>query len=302
MALSDAAGNVTARLSYSPYGEVTVVSGTPNTPFLFNGQFGVMTEPNGLFCMQARFYSPIYRRFLSEDPAGFSGGINLYGYVSANPVSLIDPFGLGEISATGEYFVGIGEVWRGYGDAGAETVMGLWGMLSNPIGTAQGLYYAGTQPGETFSNIAGAVGSTFADLGSGDNRLAGRAVGRGLILALTVAAPAAKARSLVLAETAAPIVEDTVSLFHQGTLRGGQVSSTRALSTSLSSDLTHYNPAGTLNEFQVPSSTFNEWRYNGLLQPRTDLHLPTGIVTPELQVMPPASGQLNQFLVRPPGS
>jgi len=48
--------------------------------------------------MQARFYSPIYRRFLSEDPAGFSGGINLYGYVSANPVSLIDPFGLGPSS------------------------------------------------------------------------------------------------------------------------------------------------------------------------------------------------------------
>ncbi|MFA7345640.1 MAG: RHS repeat-associated core domain-containing protein [Terrimicrobiaceae bacterium] len=99
MALSDAVGNVTARLSYSPYGEVTVVSGTPNTPFLFNGQFGVMTEPNGLFCMQARYYSPIYRRFLSEDPIGFAGGINLYGYVSANPVSLIDPFGLGPVNS-----------------------------------------------------------------------------------------------------------------------------------------------------------------------------------------------------------
>lgn len=55
MALSDQTGQVTARLSYSPYGEVTVVSGTPNTPFLFNGQFGVMTEPNGLYSMQARF-------------------------------------------------------------------------------------------------------------------------------------------------------------------------------------------------------------------------------------------------------
>jgi RHS repeat-associated protein len=95
MALSDTAGDVTARLSYSPYGEVTVVSGTPNTPFLFNGQFGVMTEPNGLFCMQARFYSPIYRRFLSEDPAGFSGGINLYAFTGGDPVNLMDPFGLG---------------------------------------------------------------------------------------------------------------------------------------------------------------------------------------------------------------
>ena len=95
MALSDAAGNVTARLSYSPYGEVTVVSGTPNTPFLFNGQFGVMTESNGLYCLQARFYSPVFRRFLSEDPAGFTGGINLYAYTAGDPVNFMDPFGLG---------------------------------------------------------------------------------------------------------------------------------------------------------------------------------------------------------------
>ena len=94
MALSDASGNVTARLSYSPYGEVTVVSGTPNTPFLFNGQFGVITGPNGLFCMQARFYSPTFRRFLSEDPIGFQGGINVFAYTGGDPVNFMDPFGL----------------------------------------------------------------------------------------------------------------------------------------------------------------------------------------------------------------
>ena len=95
VALSNAAGNVTARISYSPYGERTIESGTVTTPFLFNAQFGVMTEPNGLLTMQARFYSPIFRRFLSEDPAGFTGGINLLAYASGDPVNLIDPFGLG---------------------------------------------------------------------------------------------------------------------------------------------------------------------------------------------------------------
>ena len=95
MALSDASGNVTARLAYSPYGERTVVSGTVTTPFCFNGQFGVMTEPNGLLTMQARYYSPIFRRFLSEDPSGFSGGINLYAYTGGDPVNFMDPFGLG---------------------------------------------------------------------------------------------------------------------------------------------------------------------------------------------------------------
>ena len=106
---------------------------------------------------------------------------------------------------------------------------------------------------------------------------------------------------LFAAKGGVPIVEDTISLFHQGTLRGGQVSSTRALSASLSRDLTHYNPTGTLNELRVPRSTFNQWMDDGLVMPFNDLHAPTGIVTPELRVMPPTSGQLNQFLVRPPG-
>lgn len=115
MALSDQVGNVTARLSYSPYGEVTIVSGTPNTPFLFNGQFGVMTEPNGLYCMQARFYSPIFRRFLSEDPAGFSGGINLYAYTGGDPVNLMDPFGLGPMSALASIERGVLSVFDAVG-------------------------------------------------------------------------------------------------------------------------------------------------------------------------------------------
>jgi|GEM_PF-3064749 len=62
-----------------------------------------MTEPNGLYCMMARFYSPIFRRFLSEDPAGFAGGINLFAYAAGDPVNLIDPFGLGPVNASGQY-------------------------------------------------------------------------------------------------------------------------------------------------------------------------------------------------------
>ena len=110
IALTDAAGSVTARFSYSPYGEATVVevsglrspvSGFEITPFLFNGQFGVMAESNGLYCLQARYYSPVFRRFLSEDPAGFAGGINLYAYTGGDPVNFMDPFGLGAVNNWG---------------------------------------------------------------------------------------------------------------------------------------------------------------------------------------------------------
>lgn len=102
--------------------------------------------------------------------------------------------------------------------------------------------------------------------------------------------------------TGAPVMEDTISLFHQGTLRGGQVSTMRGLSTSLSKDLSHYLPNGQLYEFQIPRSTYNQWLDDGLAIPKTDYHLPSGITTPEIRVLPPASGSLNQSLIRTPGN
>jgi len=97
VALSDSTGNVTARLSYSPYGVPTVESGTVTTPFCFNGKWGVMTETSGLLSMQARYYSPIMQRFLNEDPSGFDGGVNLYAFANGDPIDLMDPFGLGAV-------------------------------------------------------------------------------------------------------------------------------------------------------------------------------------------------------------
>ena len=54
-----------------------------------------MTEPNDLIYMRARYYDRKTGRFISEDPIGFEGGLNLYAYVSGNPVGFVDPSGLG---------------------------------------------------------------------------------------------------------------------------------------------------------------------------------------------------------------
>ena len=94
MALTDASGVVKNAYAYTPYGRVTNKQEAKAQPFQFAGQFGVMTETNGLLYMRARYYDSKLGRFLSEDPSGFDGGLNLYAYVGGNPISAVDPTGL----------------------------------------------------------------------------------------------------------------------------------------------------------------------------------------------------------------
>lgn len=49
----------------------------------------------GLQYSRARFYSPTFHRFISEDPIGFLGGdTNLYAYAHNKPTGFRDPLGL----------------------------------------------------------------------------------------------------------------------------------------------------------------------------------------------------------------
>jgi RHS repeat-associated protein len=47
-----------------------------------------------LWFYRARYYDSQLQRFISEDPIGFAGGTNLYGYAYNNPIDFRDPFGL----------------------------------------------------------------------------------------------------------------------------------------------------------------------------------------------------------------
>jgi RHS repeat-associated protein len=94
VAMTDGGGNVTDRVSYSPYGSIVARTGTNDTPFLFNGIYGVHTEVSGLYYMRARFYNPTICRFVNPDPSALNRGLNLYTHANGNPVSMIDPLGL----------------------------------------------------------------------------------------------------------------------------------------------------------------------------------------------------------------
>jgi RHS repeat-associated protein len=62
------------------------------------GSLGVRNETSGnnLYLMSQRWYDPQLGRFLSRDPIGFNGGLNLYGYTT-NPTNYVDPMGLDQV-------------------------------------------------------------------------------------------------------------------------------------------------------------------------------------------------------------
>jgi RHS repeat-associated protein len=85
------------KYAYDEFGTVLNSQEGVTNPFKYVGQFGVMDEGNGLHYMRARYYDRDVGRFISKDPIGYWGGMNLYGYVGNNPVNWIDPEGTGPI-------------------------------------------------------------------------------------------------------------------------------------------------------------------------------------------------------------
>ena len=94
--MTDQSQAITHMYAYDPFGEILNQVEAFSQPFKYVGQHGVMTEPNGLYYMRARYYDPEVGRFISEDPIGFKGGdMNLSAYVGNNPVNGVDPSGKG---------------------------------------------------------------------------------------------------------------------------------------------------------------------------------------------------------------
>ncbi|PHM76854.1 RHS family protein [Xenorhabdus cabanillasii JM26] len=63
--------------------------------FRFLGQYE--DEESGLYYNRFRYYNPQTAQYISPDPIGLAGGINLYAY-APNPLSWIDPLGLAAYS------------------------------------------------------------------------------------------------------------------------------------------------------------------------------------------------------------
>jgi RHS repeat-associated protein len=87
----DEKGQILIRCDYDPYGNLM------NKPVIVPefGYAGMQYHmPSGLYLTKYRAYDPKDGRWLSRDPIGEAGGLNLYGYVGGNPVAYTDPLGL----------------------------------------------------------------------------------------------------------------------------------------------------------------------------------------------------------------
>ncbi len=130
--LSDAGGNIVALFSqggaigatyrYSPFGGLSYIGGAlaDENSMRFASKEYIVSS--GLTYFGFRFFDSETSRWINRDPVGESGGLNLYSYGEANPISRVDSFGLSWY----DYIPGIGP-----GVAQAKGSSGIQRMLSD---------------------------------------------------------------------------------------------------------------------------------------------------------------------------
>ncbi|WP_275938034.1 RHS repeat-associated core domain-containing protein, partial [Cronobacter malonaticus] len=96
--LTGAGGEIAWRAEYRAWGNTLRVEhietrdGEPvYQPLRYQGQY--FDAETGLHYNRFRYYDPDAGRFISQDPIGLAGGINLYQY-APNPLVWVDPLGL----------------------------------------------------------------------------------------------------------------------------------------------------------------------------------------------------------------
>jgi RHS repeat-associated protein len=92
VAVTKSNGSVANSYTYVPFGSAYPASQTVANPFEFTGR--EWDSETSLYYYRARYYDPLWGRFLSEDPDRLSADINFYRYVGNSPANWEDPSGL----------------------------------------------------------------------------------------------------------------------------------------------------------------------------------------------------------------
>jgi len=95
-ALVNESGSTVMTVNYNAWGEplnssLSIQNSSFRLRYLFQGR--EYSHASGLYNFRARWYSSDIGRWLSKDPIGLEGGLNLYVAFGNNPVNFVDPWG-----------------------------------------------------------------------------------------------------------------------------------------------------------------------------------------------------------------
>jgi RHS repeat-associated protein len=231
---SNAAGTVTARLHYQPFGESIEA---PRDEVGYTGH--KFDTELGLNYMQARYYDPVVGRFYSDDPVGFRDvhSFNRYTYANNNPYKYSDPDGetpvhvvaagvgavFGFVSSVAvQSFTGDGEI--NWGTVAAATaggaLVGLTAGLAAPEVAALG--FTGVEAtiaiGLQTAPVAAATGAATQVV---DNLQNGEPMEKGVITASAISAGATVVGG-VLGDKATTAIKESKYFGAPGKLVGGK--------------------------------------------------------------------------------
>jgi len=92
IALTDKNQKITDSYSYDSFGNLKRQGNKVKNSYAYTGR--EFDKETGLYYYRNRYYDSKIGRFITTDPIGYAGGINLYAYVGNNPVNWIDSYGL----------------------------------------------------------------------------------------------------------------------------------------------------------------------------------------------------------------
>lgn len=94
---TDESGSVTNSFDYNDYGKLTSSDKIAGSVFGYGGQYGAVTDKNGLVFLRTRYYNPEIMRFMNRDTVRGSivdtKSLNRFAYVEGNPLTYVDPNG-----------------------------------------------------------------------------------------------------------------------------------------------------------------------------------------------------------------
>jgi len=175
--MTDSNGTLVWSADYLPFGQADVTLETVENNVRLPGQY--RDGETGLHYNWNRYYDPGTGRYLTPDPIGLKGGINLYNYVLNDPVNFVDPEGLCyEVIKTVVEIVCILDVIPIGSIPGTPQIIGEGLDISAGLGT-QGVlladYYSGSISGNQFiagtglnaaNMIIGTAGNALTGLGN----------------------------------------------------------------------------------------------------------------------------------------